>query len=76
MKQQKEKEYIMPGTKYDCTVKKESKERQYKGHTIWRATTNSAGIKYYAYTNNGTLRADTLQGIKNLIKKYHATNNT
>ena len=42
---------------------------EYKGHTIWKATPNASGIKYYAYTDRGIIRADTLAGIKRLIKK-------
>lgn len=59
----------MIGTHYDCTVKKQSKERTYKKHCIWQANPNSAGIRYFAYTKNGTVRANTLQGIKKLISE-------
>lgn len=34
---------------------------------IWKATPNSSGIRYYAYTEKGTVKADTLEGIKSLI---------
>lgn len=57
----------MPGTKYDCAVKKYSTSINYKNHLIHHAGSNSAGIKYYAYTDAGTVRADSLQGIKRLI---------
>ena len=60
----------MLGTKYDCIAEKNSKEIRYKGHYIWRASTNSSGIKYFSFTNSGTVRAGTLQGIKKLITEY------
>ena len=41
----------------------------YKEKTIWKATPNASGIKYYTYTEKGVVRADTLKGIKNLINK-------
>jgi len=41
--------------------------KTYKGVDIFNADSNSTGIKYYARYNGETLRADTLQGIKNLI---------
>lgn len=40
----------------------------YKGIIIWKALKNASGIRYYAYTNNGVVRADTLKGIKLLLK--------
>lgn len=60
----------MMGTKYDCTVQKHSKDRNYKGHCIFTASPNSSGIKYFAHSKSGTLRADTLSGIKTLITEY------
>ena len=42
--------------------------RQYKGITIERASMNSSGIRWTASTGNGlVLKADTLEGIKQLI---------
>lgn len=38
----------------------------YRGVIIWRAGINSSGIRYTAY---GGLKADTLAGIKQLIKE-------
>lgn len=40
---------------------------EYKKQIIWRATTNSSGIRYYAYTKQGIQRADTLAGIRSLL---------
>lgn len=44
--------------------------RTYKNFTIYPCEYNASGMRYYAHTNNGTLRADTLQGIKNLINNH------
>ena len=41
----------------------------YKNIIIWKATRNASGMKYYSYTNKGTLKADTLAGIKKLINQ-------
>ena len=42
--------------------------KQYKGITIERASMNSSGIRWTASTGNGlVLKADTLEGIKQLI---------
>lgn len=42
--------------------------KTYKGYNIFRADPNSFGIRWYCRIGNyRTLRADTLQGIKNLI---------
>lgn len=41
----------------------------YKGHTIYKADNNASGVKYYARTCNGILRADTLKGMKAIISK-------
>lgn len=43
--------------------------RKYKGYDIFPHDFNSMGLKYYAYGNNGKLRADTLAGIKELINE-------
>lgn len=34
---------------------------------IYDCSRNSAGMKYFAFGNNGTLKAQTLLGIKTLI---------
>ena len=60
----------MLGSNYECTVKKYSKDREYKKHIIWEANVNTSGIKYYCYSRCGTLRSNTLAGIKALITKY------
>jgi len=39
----------------------------YKGTNIYRAALNASGIRYYTIAPN--LRADTLAGIKQLIKE-------
>lgn len=41
--------------------------KTYKNVDIYKASPNSSGIRYYARTSRGILRADTLAGIKNLI---------
>jgi hypothetical protein len=43
--------------------------QEYRDQIIWKATTNSSGIRYYAYTAQGIQRADTLKGIKKLLSK-------
>jgi hypothetical protein len=45
------------------------KTRTYKGVTICPAGKNSSGIRWTALTKRGFLRADTLAGIKQLIKE-------
>lgn len=48
-----------------------NKIRNYFGVNIYRAGTNSSGIRWVATTDNGdNLKADTLAGIKELIKHY------
>lgn len=44
-----------------------SKPRVYKGVIIHRASRNSSGIRWFAYTPSGRKMADTLDGIKQLI---------
>lgn len=44
-------------------------ERIYKTYMIHDCSPNSSGMKYFAFGNKGTLRADTLKGIKQLINK-------
>lgn len=42
----------------------------YKGVDIYSMNRNSSGLRYYAYAlRGGKLRADTLAGIKQLIKE-------
>lgn len=43
--------------------------RTYMGVTIWRCAVNSSGMRWYAMTVNGTVRSDTLAGVKALIKE-------
>ena len=43
--------------------------RSYMGTNIYRAGMNGSGIRWYANAGTGGLRADTLAGIKQLIKK-------
>lgn len=39
----------------------------YKGYSISRADHNSSGIRWECFTNNGRLRSDTKEGMKQLI---------
>lgn len=39
----------------------------YKGIDVFPADRNSSGIRWYARTQNGILKADTKQGMKQLI---------
>jgi len=39
----------------------------YKGVIVHRCDTNSSGMKYYAYTDKGVVKSDTLRGVKKLI---------
>lgn len=41
--------------------------RIYKNYMIHDCAINSSGMKYFAFGNRGTLKADTLIGIKALI---------
>ena len=41
----------------------------YRGYEIYKCDVNSGGMKYYTRTNNGILRADSLEGIKRLIRR-------
>ncbi len=48
-----------------------NKIREYKGFNIYPADLNSSGIRYYCRTGEGiTLRADTLNNIKWMIRNY------
>lgn len=40
----------------------------YYGCDITRAGWNAAGIRWHAFTGNGQVRADTLAGIRELIR--------
>lgn len=40
----------------------------YYGINIWHADRNSSGIRYEAMTRHGKMRADTLRGIRELIR--------
>lgn len=42
-------------------------DRIYKNYMIHDCAINSSGMRYFAFGNNGTLKADTLIGIKTLI---------
>lgn len=42
----------------------------YKGFNIYQAGRNSSGIKWYCFTENGRLIADTLCGMKELINDF------
>lgn len=46
----------------DCKV------RTYYGAVIHRAGPNTSGIRWHAYANGRSLRADTLAGIRQLIR--------
>lgn len=39
----------------------------YKGYYIFKADKNSSGIRYYARTSIGIVRADTLRGIRQIL---------
>lgn len=41
----------------------------YYGVDIWHADRNSSGIRYYARTPRGVVRADTLGGIRAAIRE-------
>lgn len=43
--------------------------RSYMGINIYPAGPNSSGMRWWALGPTGQLRADTLEGIKNLIKE-------
>lgn len=43
--------------------------REYYGCNIYRATANSAGLRYEAYAGGRFVRADTLAGIRELIRE-------
>lgn len=43
--------------------------KTYKGIDIFNVDKNASGLKYYARTSKGILKADTLQGIKGLISE-------
>jgi hypothetical protein len=45
----------------------DTKIRKYRGCYIMPASLNSSGIRWVTLTPHGTLRADTLAGIKALI---------
>lgn len=45
------------------------KQRRYMGVNIYRASLNSSGIRWTADAGSGSLRADTLGGIKELIRR-------
>lgn len=51
------------------TFKEKKEVIYYKDYIIHQAERNSGGIRYYAYSNYGILRADTLTGIKRLLNK-------
>ena len=42
---------------------------KYMGVNVYPASTNSSGIRWYALTAKGILRADTKSGIRELIKE-------
>lgn len=44
----------------------------YMGINIWHAARNSSGIRYVATAKGRNLRADTLSGIRELIKHERA----
>ena len=43
--------------------------RTYRGVNIYPAGPNTSGIRWYAHGSAGFLRADTLAGIKQLIRE-------
>jgi hypothetical protein len=52
-------------------INKTMKNRYYKGVLIHQVESGISGIiRYYCFSDFGILRADTLAGIKKLIKKY------
>lgn len=49
----------------------EDKVRTYYGHNIYRETRhNSMGLRWWAIVNGRNLRADTLAGMRELIRHY------
>lgn len=46
------------------------KVRTYFGVIIHPAAPNSSGMRWWAFANQRMVRADTLEGIKALIRKY------
>jgi len=70
---------VMPGTEPDASssgaggpVTTERTMWTYKGTNVWPADRNSAGIRWYAHMSGapGTLRADTKDGMRELITHY------
>ena len=54
---------------------KTRKAREYMYSIIMPASPNCSGIRWYAYIGTGLcLKADTLAGIKQLIRHYRETN--
>ena len=51
----------------DKNARHEPKARTYRGINISPAGPNSSGIRWHAFTDKGQLRADTLQGMHELI---------
>jgi len=43
--------------------------KTYKGYDIFKHDPNSSGLRWYTYGKEMKLRADTLQGIKQLINQ-------
>ena len=54
-------------------MKKSANYHVYMGVIIERCGINSSGMRWYALGNNGYLKADTLSGIKELIKNERNT---
>lgn len=52
-----------------CTQKQMNTVRRYMGINIYRVGINSSGMRWTANAGNGRLLADTLVGIKQLIKE-------
>lgn len=48
----------------------------YKGIDVYRADPNSSGIRWYARTRTGILRADTKASMRDLITHYQHTRNS
>lgn len=43
--------------------------KTYMGITIYRCSANSSGMRWFALTDSGRVMADTLAGVKELIKE-------
>jgi len=43
----------------------------FHGYEIYKCDSNASGMKYYTRTHNGILKANTIEGVKKLIKAMY-----